>query len=162
MSNAAILSMMLVAAIFALLAWLTVWSRRADRMRHVAIAAVIIGLPAVATAGIEALSWPRPLWAMWDIGGEVRIIGAKMVKDVAIYVYIDADGIEPRSVALPWDTNAAKQLQDLFDDPANQGQALMRYEWSWERRAPLQFYQPPQPPSLPEKTPEPEAPKFSL
>lgn len=68
---------------------------------------------------------------------------------------------DPRAVALPWDTRTAENLQGLFDDPANQGQAMMRFEWSWNRHPP-EFYPLPQPPVLPPKAEPPAAPHFEL
>lgn len=150
-----------IAGLFCLQSWLSIWSRRADRMRHAAIAAFVIGLPLLAGAAIEALGWNKPLWAMHELGGEYRVLGAKMIEGVGIYVYLDLGDGEPRGVALPWDTRTAENLQGLFDDPANQGQAMLQYEWSWERRAP-QFHPLPQPPVLPPKAEPPAAPHLEL
>lgn len=151
-----------VAALFALLAWLAIWSRWKDAMRHVAVGAFLAGLPLVAWAFLETLSWARPLWAMYDLPPETRVLAAKMIEGEAIYVWLDVGGGQPRAVALPWDTGQAKSLQDLFDDPKNGNQAILRYEWSWERRAPLAFYPPPQPPVLPPKEPEEAVPHLEL
>ena len=153
----AIASALAVAALFAVLAWLAVWSRRADRMRHLAIACFLGGLPLLAVAGVEILSWARPLWAMYDLPRETRVLAAKMIDGEAIYVWLEVGSGQPRAVALPWNSGQAKSLQDLFDDPKNGNQAILRYEWSWERRAPLAFYPPPQPPVLPPKQPDGEA-----
>ena len=149
-----------VALLFAALALIAIWSRRADRMRHAALGLFIIGLPLLAAAGLESLSWSRPLWAMWNLNGDFRVLGAKMIEGVGIYAYVDTDG-EPRAVELPWDNRTAERLQELFDDPANGGQAMMRFEFSWDT-SPPQFYPIPQPPALPPKDAQPTAPHLEI
>ena len=159
--NAVTLLCLLVALIFAAMAWLAIWSRRADRMRHAAVALFLLSLPAIAAAGLESLSWSRPIWAMWALHGDYRILGAKMIEGEGIYVYVDTDG-EPRAVRLPWDARQAERLQELFDKPENQGQAMMKFEFSWDIPRPPTFYDLPQASVLPDKVPEAEAPHFDL
>lgn len=134
MTTVSILAAILV-IYFASLAWLAIWSRRADKMRRVAVGLFLLGIPLLAGASLEALSWPRPIWAMWDLSGEYRVLGAKMVEGEAIYAYVDTDG-EPRSVKLPWSNKTAEELQALFDDPANGGQAMMRFDFSLDESPP--------------------------
>ena len=160
MTTVSILAVILV-IYFASLAWLAIWSRRADRMRHAAVGLFILGLPLLAAAGLESLSWSRPLWAMWSLSGEYRVLGAKMIEGVGIYAYVDTDG-EPRAVELPWDNRTAERLQELFDDPANGGQAMMRFEFSWDLERPPTFYPLPQPPALPDKDAQPTAPHLEI
>lgn len=152
----------MVALLFAALAWLAIWSRRADAMRFAAVALFLAGLPMLAFAGLESLSWSRPLWAMHGLKGEVRVLGAKMVKDVAIYAYVDTGDGEPRAVALPWNTQTAKQLQDIFDNPDNGGQAMMRFDWSWDTRKEPNFYPLPQESQPMPKEPQNAAPHMEL
>jgi len=151
----------IITAVFGLLAWLAIWSRWADRGRFAAIGLFILSLPLLAGAALESLSWSRPIWAMWSLNGDYRVLGAKMIKDEAIYLYVDQDG-EPRSVRLPWDDRQAERLQDLFADPNNGGQAMMKFEWSWDIARPPNFYPIPQPPAIPDKLGEPEAPHLEL
>lgn len=158
MKIVSILAIILV-VYFASLAWLAIWSRRADKMRHVAVGLFLLGIPLLAGASLEALSWARPLWAMWDLSGEYRVIGAKMIEGEAIYAYVDTDG-EPRSVKLPWSNKTAEELQALFDNPANGGQAMMRFDDSLDKSEPT-FWPVPQPASPP-KIPAPEAPHLDI
>lgn len=160
MNTVAFLSLA-IAALFGLLAWLAIWSRWADRGRWAAVGLFVLGLPLLAAASLESLSWSRPIWAMWQLNGDYRVLGAKMVKDEAIYLFVDQDG-EPRSVRLPWDDRQAERLQDLFADPNNGGQAMMKFEWSWDIERPPNFYPLPQPPVMPDKLGEPEAPHLEL
>ena len=148
-----------LAVYFASLALLAIWSRRADKMRHVAVGLFLLGIPLLAGASLEALSWARPLWAMWDLSGEYRVLGAKMIEGEAIYAYVDTDG-EPRSVKLPWSNKTAEELQELFDNPANGGQAMMRYEPSWDQTPPEFYPAPPEAP--PPKIAAPEAPHLDI
>lgn len=152
---------LIIALIFAALAWLAIWSRKADRMRHAAVALFLLSLPVLAWASLESLSWSRPLWAMWGLHGEIKILGAKMVEGVAIYVYADTGEGEPRAIKLPWSTGTAENLQELFGNPANEGQAMMNYEWSWEQREPL-FHDLPPPEAEPPKVRPPEAPHLDI
>lgn len=156
---------MAVAGLFAALAWLAIWARRHDRMRFAAVALFLTGLPVLYAAGLQSLSWARPLWAMWDLAGhDLRVLGAKMIENEAIYLYVDDGTGQPRSVALPWDARQASDLQGLFDDPANRGQAMMRFnfELSWETREPLAFYPLPQPPLPLPKIEQPGAPHIEI
>lgn len=152
-----------ILCLFCLMAWMTIWSRWQSPVRFASVLLAILATPAIAAASFEALSYPRPLWAMWDMSGEYRVLGAKLVQDSGIYLYVEiTDEIEPRSVVLPWNNEQAKKLQDLMDDPTSGGQFMMKYEFSWEKRDPPQFYPPPQPPVLPPKVTPPEAPHFEL
>ena len=150
-----------VGALFALQGWLAIWSRRADRMRHFAVASFLLSLPLLAGAGLESLSWSRPMWAMWNLRGDYRVLAAKMIENEGIYIYVDNDG-EPRSVKLPWDHRQAEKLQELFDNPANGGRAMMHFEFSWNVKNPPTFYDLPQSSIMPDKIPEPVAPHFDL
>ena len=144
--------------LFAATAWLAVWSRRDTWGRPAAVAMFLIGIPAVAGAGIESLGWHKPLKLAWDLGsGDHRVLAAKMVQDRGIYLYVDdPERIEPRPILLPWDNEAADRIQKLMNEATSesQGQFMMRYEPSLDVRAP-QFHPLPQPPALPPK-PRPE------
>lgn len=155
-------SLIAAAVIFAALAWVAIWSRRADPMRHVAVLLFLVGLPALGYAGVSSLSWSRPHWAMWGLSGDFRVLGAKMIMGEAIYVYVDTGEGEPRSVALPWSAAMAKQMQDLFDDPANEGQAVMKFEWSWDTHQAPTFYPLPQPAIPLPKEPQNAAPHIEI
>jgi hypothetical protein len=145
-------------ALLASTAWLAVWSRRDTWARPAAVFLFLIGIPAVAAAGIESLGWHKPLGLVWDLGsGEHRVLAAKMVQDRGIYLYLDDPvRVEPRPILLPWDNDAANRIQKLMDEarPDERGQFMMRYEPSLDIHGP-QFHPLPQPPALPPK-PRPE------
>ena len=147
-----------IVALFALAAWLAVWSRRETMARVAAVILFLGGIPAIAAAGIESLGWHKPLELSWDLEpGDHRVLAAKMVQDEAIYLYLDdPDRMEPRPVTLAWANDLANRIQKLQDeaDPDAKGQFIMRYERSFDIHAP-QFHPLPQPPVLPPK-PRPE------
>jgi hypothetical protein len=156
-----------VIALFLCLAWITIWSRRKTQWRSVAVIVSLASIPLVAGAGLEALSWPRPLWAMYEINGETRVLAAKLVKDVGIFLYLETGTPEPRSIVIDWNTEEAKKIQELMDGSNARGEGgefMMKwdFELSWEQRKAPSWYPLPQPPLLPAKIPEPEAPKFNL
>lgn len=152
-----------ILALITAMAWMTVWSRKADRMRHAAVGLVVLAIPLLAGAAILSLSYARPLWAMWELQGqEVRILASKMIEGEAIYVWIDIGDGEPRGVSLPWDTKQAEDLQKLFENPDNQGEAMMKWEFSWETRKSPLFYDLPQPPVPMPKGQPPRAPHLDI
>ena len=85
----------LVVIMFCLQCWLAIWSRRADRMRMVAVALSVLSLPVIAAAGLESLSWARPLWAMYALPKEVHVLAAKMTQTGAITGHVDPRGEPP-------------------------------------------------------------------
>lgn len=142
-----------VLALFATTAWLAIWSRRDSWARPAAVALFLLGMPAVAAAGLQLLGHHRPMALAWDLSaGDHRVLGVKMVQDDAIYLYLDAGRTEPWPVLLPWSNEAANRIQKLQDEarPDSQGQFLMRYEPSLDLHRP-QFHPLPQPPLLPPK-----------
>ena len=162
MTAVTLLSLAIFAAFLAM-AWMTIWSRRADKMRHVAVAVCVLTAPLLAAAAILSLSWARPLWAMYELQGqELRVLAAKPIENVAIYVWVDIGDGQPRAVELPWDNKQAEDLQKLFENPDNQGQAMMKWEWSWETRDAPMFYDLPQPPIPMPKQAEPSAPHLDI
>jgi hypothetical protein len=148
-----------LAGLFILAAWLAIWSRRATPARHVSMAVLLLGFVAVAVVAVEAMGFPKPLTSAWRMNGEARVIGIKMVQDVAIYIYVDRGPGAPRSYVMPWSNAMASKLQGLFDEGEN-GEFMMKFEWSWERRQPPEFYALPQPIIPLPKNQLPHVPRF--
>jgi hypothetical protein len=153
------IAFIVVGVLFISQCWLTIWSRNPGKIRHFAVVLCILSIPVVAIGALSSLSWSRPSWAMYGITGKVTVLGVKMVKDVAIYVYIDQPG-EPRSIRLPWSDKVAEQLQDMLADPANKGGIKMTLGEGLDDHEP-QFWTDPQPPQE-EKSAEPEAPHLEM
>src|SRR3990167_9002013 len=133
-----------LAGLFILAAWLAIWSRRATPARHVSMGVLLLGLTAIAVVAVEAMGFPKPLAWAWQMNGEARVIGFKLVQDEAIYLYVDHGAGAPRSYSMPWSNSTASKLQELFDKGEN-GEFMLKFEPSWERRDPPEFYPLPQP-----------------
>ena len=146
-----------VFVLFALAAWLAIWSRRDSWGRPAAIVLFVLGLPVIAAAGLHLLGHHRPMALAWEIpAGDHRVLAVKMVQDEAIYLYLDAGRSEPWPVLLAWSNEAANRIQKLQDEapPGSHGQFMLRHEPSLDVHGP-QFHPLPQPPALPPK-PRPE------
>jgi hypothetical protein len=128
----------IVGLLFAGQCWLTIWSRNPGWQRHLAVVLCLVSIPIVGAAALSALSWPRPMWAMYGLHGNLHILKAKLIQDVGIYIWIDRDG-EPQSVKLPWDNEMADKLQKLMNDPNNKGEAMMMVpgEFSFDTHPPV-------------------------
>ncbi len=144
------------------LALTTIWSRRNTWVRGAAVAGWIALMPLVVGSAFFSLSHPAPWMPLVTVpGGEYTVLGAKMVQDVAIYVWLDFGAAHPRYFALPWNNDTANNLQGLLDAEKYgeiPGFTMMApYEWSWDE-SPLQFHPLPQPKGIPDKIPQQEAP----
>jgi hypothetical protein len=124
-------------------AWLAIWARRRTKARHAAMVVLVVGLASLAAAAVETAGFPKPLRWAWELSGEARVLGVKLVQDVGIYLYVDIGTGAPRSYSLPWSNEAASRIQGLMDGNEN-GEFMMKFEWSWDMNEP-QFYELPQP-----------------
>ncbi|MAZ17866.1 MAG: hypothetical protein CL535_16245 [Ahrensia sp.] len=104
--------------IFALLAsaaWLTVWSRRDTVGRLIGA----LSLPLAAAIALMAVYVPLgdPLPRM-PADGEYSVIGARIVPGEAIYVLMSVGGDEPVYYRIPYDEKTAKEMQEgMYDRP---------------------------------------------
>lgn len=152
-----------VGALLALFTFMVIWSRKDTWARPASIVLFLAAVPGLAYASIETLGFHRPLkWAWGLSAGDQRVLAAKMVQDVAIYLYIDdPQRAEPWPLQLPWSNELAEAIakaQDQSQRDGNGGQFLFRFDPSLETHAP-QVHPLPQPKLPIPKSPEP-APKF--
>jgi hypothetical protein len=144
------------------LASATIWSRKNTWVRGAAVAGWVVLVPLVAGSTFLSLGHPAPwVQAVTVPGGEYRVLGVKMVQDIAIYVWLDFGKDHPRYFALPWDNTTADRLQGMLDAERNgEGGFAMDipYEWSWDDNPP-QFHPLPQPKMVPDKLPQQEEPR---
>lgn len=147
-----------VTIFLAFMALLVVWTRRQSILRPFAVACALFSAPAAAVAIATPLGWPVPLYGgLTALGGEYPVLGVKMIAGKAIYVLVDT-GDEPRYYMIPWDRELADQLQDILDDPGNEGAKIeIPMEFSWDKNKP-QFHPLPQMKVLPDKPPQERAP----
>lgn len=89
---------------------------------------------AVAFALVAFIAFPLPVAilgraAPWmPSGGPLAVLGARIDKDIAIYVLIDAQP-EPRLYAIPYSEQAASQLQKAMDGTADgEGRVTMNMD----------------------------------
>ena len=99
----------------AALANVALWSRRRRRVKVMALALVALFLPVSYLAMVDLLSRPKPMSMEWSPPGkdDAKLLGAKMVEDVAIYIWVQRDDAkEPRAYKLPWSDEMARQLHE--------------------------------------------------
>ncbi len=147
----------------AILTTAVVWSRRNTWVRGAAVAIYFTLMPMVAGAAFFSLSNPAPwIQTITVPGGDYLVLGAKMVQDEAIYVWLDFGADHPRYFALPWSNETADKMQDMLD-AQRRGEIpgfkiIIPYEWSWDKNPP-QFHPLPQPKMMPDKPPQVEPPQ---
>ncbi len=145
------------------LALATVWSRKNSWVRGAAVASWLVLMPLVIGSSFFSLGHPAPWVQTINVpGGKYRVLGVKMVQDVAIYVWLDFGADYPRYFALPWDNATADKMQGLLDRErrGNGGFEIeIPYEWSWDTNPP-QFHLLPQPRMMPNKPPQTEPERY--
>lgn len=149
-----------VVGLFAFAAWLAIWSRRDTIGRHAAVAVFIVGVPIAAAVSVETLGWAKPLWAAYELRGDFRVIGAKIIVDDVIFAYIDIpSSSEPRAIRIPYSSETASKLQSMMDNPGTAGEIMMRFDWSQDQSS-VEFHLPPPENAMPEKEQQEEPLRF--
>jgi hypothetical protein len=123
-----------------------VWSRQETPMRGMAVVMLIVWLPILAFMATDVLGWHKPIWAAHRLVGKQRVLGHKMVRGEAIYLYLDVGPGEPRAIRVPWNDNTASRLQKALRESRKRGRrgAIMKFDHSWDTHGP-QFHPLPQP-----------------
>ena len=146
----------------AVLVTVALWAPRRLWVKLGALAVATIFLPGGYFALLEMLSRPKPvgLEMVRQELAEATVLGVRMEENKAIYLWLGIPGIqEPRSYALPWDKQLAKQLQGAERESENTGapvQMRKPFENSMDEREKRFYAAPPPPP--PEKAPPNENP----
>ena len=133
-------------------AWVAIWSRRPSKARWLAVLSIFLAAPLTAGSLFYSLGWAIPyVQAVTIPEGKHSILGAKIIKDEAIYVLIDIGDGAPRYYRIPWDPKEASDLQEKLDDQDSAGTGVIvpPFEFSFEQRR--QYYSLPQPKVLPDK-----------
>ena len=111
-----------LAVVLAFFAWSAAWSRRDTRIRHILVAAFVAALPLLAVGGTEVLGWHKPYGLAWRLSEKAVVIGHKLMRGEAIYIYLDTGEGEPRAIFLPWDDAVAEELQESKRESKRRGQ----------------------------------------
>ncbi len=129
-----------VAVCFALYTWGIIWSRQETRIRGLAVLGFVLLLGALGPASVETLGWHRPHWAAVRLDGDVVVLSFKLVRDEAIYLYLDAGPSEPRAISLPWSDEEAAKMQEKRRQSIRagfKGQFKLRFgDWEFDRPVP--------------------------
>lgn len=100
-------------ALAAVLATISIWSRRAFAVKLVALVATALFLPAAYASLTHLLGRPKPVALEWAhrAADEVTVLSTQLIEDKGIYLWIRIPNVEePLSYALPWDEQLARQL----------------------------------------------------
>ena len=147
----------IIAIIFALYVWGIIWSRQETRVRGLAVLGFVILLGALGPASLETLGWHRPHWAAVRLDGDVVVLSFKLVRDEAIYLYVDAGPGQPRAISLPWSDKQAEKFQDKQRESLRKGRKgkfKMRFNFNlWSPKSP-EFVTPSFSRTLPSKPPQ--------
>lgn len=120
-----------IAVAFAIYTWGIIWSRRETRVRGLAVLGFVMLLGALGPASLETLGWHRPHWAAVRLDGDVVVLSFKLVRDEAIYLYVDAGPGQPRAIYLPWSDEEAQKFQEKQKESeraGRKGKFIMRFD----------------------------------
>jgi hypothetical protein len=158
--------MILSAALFALFLGLFVFvvlPRAYGWRRHLSVAIFLLLIGVVFGGTIELMSRPKPVELEWRDMARANVLGASLREGEAIYVWLEIEGEdEPRAYAMPWDMQAAQELQGAVAEATASGTGVVMaqpFDAGLDEREPM-FYALPQP-AMPAKdyggavTPEP-------
>ncbi len=157
MSELSALFAVLVGLAF-ILANIAVWAPRRLRVRLGALITAAVFLPTAYFSLSEMLGRPKPVAAEWLRGAlaEATVLGSQMQEGKAIYLWLTLEGTdEPRAYSLPWNEQAARQLQGAQRSAKSNGSHVrmrLPFERSLDRREQV-FYAAPQPPPPRKQTP---------
>jgi len=152
-----------IAVLFALYTWAVIWSRQETRVRGLAVLGFVMLLGALGPASLETLGWHRPYWAAVRLDGDVVVLSFKLVRDEAIYLYVDAGPGQPRAISLPWSDDQAAKMQDKRRESyrkGRKGRFKMRFNYNiWSPKSPV-FVTPPPERVRPLKPPQATTPQY--
>lgn len=157
--------MILSAVLFALFLGLFVFGvlpRARGWRRHLSVGIFLVLVGVVFGGTLELMSRPKPVELEWRSIADANLLGASLREGEAIYVWLQIDGEdEPRAYTLPWNQDAAQQLQGALAEAEASGTGVVmaqtEYDAGLDDREPM-FYAEPQP-SMPAKDYEGVAPE---
>jgi hypothetical protein len=117
--------------------------------RHLSVGIFIVLIAVVFGGTVELMSRPKPVELEWRDMAEANVVGASMREGEAIFVWLEIPGEdEPRAYQLPWDLEAAQELQGAMAEAQASGTGVVMSDASYDSgvddREPM-FYALPQP-----------------
>lgn len=100
-------------ALAAVLASISIWSRRALAVKVLALTATVLFLPAAYASLTQLLGRPKPVTLEWvhRAADDATVISTQLVEGKGIYLWLRLPDVEePMSYALPWSEQLARQL----------------------------------------------------
>lgn len=158
--NHTIIIFAMILGAFALMTWGIIWSRRETRVRLMSILGFLIVLAGLGPASMEGLGFHRPMWAAWRLAdrSELLVLSFKLVRNVGIFLYVDAGPGEPRAIRLTWDDEEAANIQKAkrgsMENGHGDGRFILKFDKSPDTN-PRQYHPMPQR-KLPIPKPAPE------
>jgi hypothetical protein len=111
----------------AVLAGFAIAAPRRLWLRALAVVVAALFMPAAYLSQSALLSRPKPVSLEWAqrSAPDAMVVGATMVEDQAIFVWLQLPGQdEPRAYVLPWSKPLAKQLAGARQDSESRGQPV--------------------------------------
>ena len=148
--------------VVALLATITIWSRRRATVRTLAVVLTALFIPIGYLGVTELLSQPKPMQHEWFKRhvDEATLLGVSVREGRAIYLWLRLDdSLEPRYYVLPWQQQLAEKLQNLIDEAIRDGAAVTianpfsRKSFDDLGSMNMRIIRPPQPPMKPPSPP---------
>jgi len=158
--NIWLVTALLTVLVAGVLTQFVIWSRKETRIRLAAVLIFAATIYGSYYASQYPLSWPAPISQGYD-PGQYKMLGVKMLAGQGIYMLIDNGVKAPRYFKFPWNKEMADKIQDMLDNPENQGiQMVLPFEWSWDQNPP-QLHPVPRHKVMPDKfEPEIKRPGF--
>ena len=153
-ASAIVFALLLGIFVFWVLPRGSLWRRTMSVGMFIALIALVYG------GVLEMMSRPKTVRLEWRNLAEATVLAASMREGEAIYVWLEIEGTnEPRAYALPWDMQAAQELQQAMSDAESNGTGVkvsQPFEPTLDTGEP-KFYAMPQP-ALPPKPAAAEGP----
>jgi len=117
-----------VILIGAALASIAIWAPRPTWVRFVAVAIVILFIPAMYLQMTELLSRPKPMSFEWyeRATDEAVVLGVSLKEQVSIHLWLQVDGSSvPRNFVVPWNVKLAEKLEDAMEGAVRENSTVV-------------------------------------
>ena len=114
----------IVGALAAMLASISIWSRKALAIKVLALATTVMFLPAAYASLTQLLGRPKPVDLEWTyrMADEATVLSTQLIEGKAIYLWLRLPDVEePLSYTLPWNEQLARQLHGAQREAKQKG-----------------------------------------